>query len=83
MAEIQYSISELHNLFELKLRNSMFLNEKADMHEVALDNKNTILSDGNPVLNRLYKSMKMPTLLNHINIATLLIPLKMIPMITL
>ena len=70
MAEIQYSISELHNLFELKLRNSMFLNEKADMHEVALDNKNTILSDGNPVLNRLYKSMKMPTLLNHINIAT-------------
>lgn len=70
MAEIQYSISELHNLFELELRDSMSLNENADMHEVAVENKDSILHKGNPVNNRLYKNMKLNTMLQHINEAS-------------
>jgi len=70
MAEIQYSISELHNLFELGLRNSMSSNKKSEMHEIALENKNNILSNGNPLTNRLYKHMKIDTLVNHNNEAS-------------
>lgn len=70
MAEIQYSISELHNLFELELRGSMSLNKNADMHEVAVENKDSILAKGNPVKNHLYKNMKLNTMLKHINEAS-------------
>ena len=66
MAEIQYSISELHNLFELELRGSMSLNKNADMHEVAVENKDSILAKGNPVKNHLYKNMKLNLSLIHI-----------------
>jgi len=70
MPEIQYSISELHNLFELELRGSMSLNENSDMHSIALENRDSILSNGNPVHNRLYKNMKLNTMLQHINEAS-------------
>lgn len=69
MANIEYSIGELHNLFELELRNSMSLNEKSLMHNVAVRNKDSILKHGNPVLNKLYKNMKVSVLDNHLNIA--------------
>lgn len=70
MAEIQYSISELHNLFELGLRDSMSMNKKTDMHNVAVENKNSIIANGNPINNRLYKNMKLNTMLDHINEAS-------------
>mgnify|MGYP001177437404 CR=1 FL=1 len=59
MAELEYSLSELHNLFELGLRNSMCINEKSDMHEVAVENRDYILGEGNPVKNKMYKNMKI------------------------
>ena len=69
MAELEYSLSELHNLFELGLRNSMCINEKSDMHEVAVENRDYILGEGNPVKNKMYKNMKMSALTNHMNLA--------------
>ena len=47
--KIEYSIADLHNLFELGLRKSMFSNTKSDMHQVAIKNKDSIIKNGNPV----------------------------------
>ena len=51
MSSLEYSISELHNLFELELRDSMCLNKKSDMHDVAVENRDYIIGNGNPVYN--------------------------------
>lgn len=67
--KIEYSIADLHNLFELGLRKSMFSNPTSDMHQVAVKNKDSIIKNGNPVYNRIYKSMNMPSLINHMNYA--------------
>jgi len=67
MAELEYSIADLHNLIELGLRNSMSNNEKSDFHTIASQNKNYILQQGNPVYNKLYKNMKLSTLTDHLN----------------
>ena len=67
MANIEYSIGELHNLFELELRKSMSLNDKSVMHEVAVENRDNILDNGNPVFNKYYKNMKPKVLLGHLN----------------
>lgn len=69
MANIEYSIGELHNLFELELRNSMSLNEKSLMHNVAVENRDSILDNGNPVFHKYYKNMKPKALLEHLNFA--------------
>jgi Fe-S cluster assembly scaffold protein SufB len=69
MAEIEYSISELHNLFELGLRNSMCINKNSDMHNIAVENRDHILGKGNPVKNKMYKNMKISALTNHMNLA--------------
>ena len=67
MASLEYSISDLHTLLELNIRNSMSLNNRSDLHNIAVQNKNYILQQGNPVYNKLYKNMKMSTLTDHIN----------------
>ena len=67
MASLEYSISELHTLLELHIRNSMSLNNRSDLHDIAVQNKNYILQQGNPVYNKLYKNMKLSTLTDHIN----------------
>ncbi|MDA8847282.1 SufD family Fe-S cluster assembly protein [bacterium] len=67
MANLEYSIGDLHNLFELELRNSMCINPNSDMHDIAKVNRDNILDVGNPVYNRLYKNMKVATLTNHMN----------------
>jgi len=70
MANLEYSLSELHTLFELGLRKSMYLNEKSEMYDVAVRNKDSILKHGNPVLNKLYKNMKVSVLDDHLNLAS-------------
>ena len=60
MAEIEYSISELHNLFELGLRNSMCINKNSDMHNIAVENRDHILGKGNPVKNKMYNPEGCP-----------------------
>ena len=67
MASLECSISELHTLLELHIRNSMSLNNRSDLHDIAVQNKNYILQQGNPVYNKLYKNMKLSTLTDHIN----------------
>lgn len=69
MSSLEYSISELHNLFELELRDSMCLNKKSDMHDVAVENRDYIIGNGNPVYNKIYKSMKVSALTNHMNLS--------------
>ncbi len=70
MANIEYSLGELHNLFELELRNSMSLNENSVLHDVAVENKDSIIENGNPVFNKYYKNMKPKALLEHLNLAS-------------
>ena len=64
---LEYSISDLHNLLDLNLRKSMFLNKNSDMYQVALDNKQNIEQNGNPIYNKLYKNMKINVLRDHLN----------------
>lgn len=69
MSKLEYSISDLHNLLDLNLRKSMFLNTNSDMYQVALENKQNIESNGNPIYNKLYKNMKINVLRDHLNYA--------------
>lgn len=69
VSKVKYTINELDSLMSLGVRRSMFLNTNSEMHEVALENKNSISQNGNPINNSLYKNMKIETLKTHVNIA--------------
>tara|TARA_B100000085_G_C18560521_1_gene519362 strand:- start:2505 stop:3704 length:1200 start_codon:yes stop_codon:yes gene_type:complete len=69
MSELNYSLKDLDSLMELGMRNSMFINKKSDLHNIALENKNNITNNGNPIYNSLYKNMKIQSLTDHINVA--------------
>ena len=38
MSELNYSLKDLDSLMELGMRNSMFINKKSDLHNIALEN---------------------------------------------
>ena len=67
MANLEYSLAELHTLLELGVRNSMSLNKNSELYDVAVENKDYILDKGNPVYNKMYKNMKLSTVTKHIN----------------
>lgn len=67
--ELNYTIKDLDSLMNLGMRNSMCINKNSDLHEIALENKNNISQNGNPVYNKLYKNMKIDSLTNHISVA--------------
>ena len=57
--ELNYTIKDLDSLMNLGMRNSMCINKNSNLHEIALENKNNISQNGNPVYNKLYKNMKI------------------------
>lgn len=66
MAELEYNLKELRNLFKSGIRFNSLLNDKSPMHEVARDCYDALLTT-HPIDNRLYKNMGIKTLDQHLN----------------
>jgi hypothetical protein len=48
----------------------MSLDKNSVMHDVAVENRDSIISEGNPIYNKFYKNMKPKALLDHLNFAS-------------
>ena len=66
MAELEYNIKELRNLFESGIRLNNLMNESSPMHDVARECYDSLLIS-NPIDNNFYKHMQISGFANHLN----------------
>jgi len=68
MKEVKYSLTDLHSLLDIGLRDNNLINKKSPFHNIAKEVYSSLSKSGDTLSNKFYKNMKIDVLRNHTSI---------------